>query len=88
MGDWLKRHEEEFKKQMQEDAEKMMYTAQEGSLLDRIWNKERDWAEDFAHENGKYINKCKHCKHEFLGSKYRRACRQCSDNNMPLKLTF
>ena len=40
MANWIEEAEEKFKKQIIEEAEKYLYTAQEGSLLDRIWKGE------------------------------------------------
>ena len=37
----------------------------------------RDWPEDFAHENGMYINACCLCTALFVGHKRRPACRTC-----------
>ena len=37
----------------------------------------RDWEEDFAHENGKYLNNCKQCGEQFMGHKRRIWCKIC-----------
>lgn len=40
-----------------------------------------DWTEDFVRPDGShgpfYMNKCRECKAEFYGHKYRRTCRNC-----------
>jgi hypothetical protein len=41
---------------------------------------ERDWPEDFHHENGQYMNKCCHCKKVFCGNKHRVSCKKCFNN--------
>lgn len=40
---------------------------------------ERDWTEDFTHENGKYQNKCIHCHLLFYGHKRRVVCKICQE---------
>jgi hypothetical protein len=40
---------------------------------------ERNWKEDFTHENGNYLNKCIECDHYFRGHKRRVICKLCSD---------
>lgn len=37
----------------------------------------RDWQEDFSHENGNYQNRCVYCEHGFLGHKRRMICKRC-----------
>jgi hypothetical protein len=44
---------------------------------------ERDWTEDFAHENGKYYGRCVLCECEFLGHKRRVTCKKCASANSP-----
>lgn len=39
---------------------------------------ERDWQEDFNHENGQYQNVCCHCKLSFIGYKRRPSCKECA----------
>ena len=39
---------------------------------------ERDWTEDFTHENGNYLCKCSICKKDFYGHKRRPICKVCS----------
>lgn len=39
---------------------------------------ERDWEEDFEHENGNYSNRCMECKLYFYGYKRRVICKKCS----------
>ncbi len=38
---------------------------------------DRDWPEDFPHENGSYFNQCFVCKETFLGYKRRAICKKC-----------
>lgn len=39
---------------------------------------EKDWTEDFTHENGDYFNQCCECKETFRGHKRRVVCRKCT----------
>ena len=39
---------------------------------------DRDWAEDAAHENGNYQNKCANCGTVFIGHKRRVWCKVCA----------
>lgn len=39
---------------------------------------DRDWTEDFAQENGQYVNKCVGCGNQFLGHKRRITCKRCA----------
>lgn len=39
---------------------------------------DRDWTEDFEHENGEYMNTCCECKNTFTGHKRRFICKVCS----------
>jgi hypothetical protein len=43
----------------------------------RICQNERDWPEDFAHENGQYSCGCVYCGSHFIGHKRRVVCRRC-----------
>lgn len=38
---------------------------------------DRDWTEDFTHENGNYVSECSGCGKAFWGHKRRRVCREC-----------
>lgn len=38
---------------------------------------DRDWPDDFAHENGNYFNQCFVCKETFRGYKRRIVCKKC-----------
>ena len=38
---------------------------------------ERDFPEDYAHENGTYFNECHFCKSAFVGHKRRVTCKVC-----------
>ena len=40
---------------------------------------ERDWPEDFPHENGNYWNTCIRCKKAFTGHKRRVICKRCAN---------
>lgn len=46
-----------------------------GDLMSNV--EDRNWTEDFSHENGKYINKCTICSHYFIGHKRRVICKKC-----------
>lgn len=37
-----------------------------------------DWPEDFQHENGNYMNRCRTCKQTFMGHKRRVTCKTCA----------
>lgn len=37
----------------------------------------RDWTEDFAHDNGMYMNTCCNCGETFTGHKRRYTCKLC-----------
>jgi hypothetical protein len=39
---------------------------------------DRDWTEDFPHENGNYVCHCVHCGENFYGHKRRPLCRKCA----------
>lgn len=39
-----------------------------------------NYSEDFEHENGNYINKCKNCDNQFLGHKRRTRCKKCVED--------
>lgn len=41
---------------------------------------ERNWPEDFSHENGNYVNHCCVCHLQFMGHKRRVACRKCTEH--------
>ena len=40
---------------------------------------DRDWVEDWEHENGTYGNKCCRCGKTFVGYKRRVVCKKCHD---------
>lgn len=40
----------------------------------------KNWKEDYAHENGNYLNKCYICSGYFYGHKRRVTCRECATN--------
>lgn len=42
---------------------------------------DRDWSEDFQHENGNYTNKCMECSLYFYGHKRRVICKKCFTPN-------
>ena len=44
---------------------------------------EKDWPEDFSHENGMYYCRCVHCKEQFIGYKRRVVCRECDSAKLP-----
>lgn len=42
----------------------------------------RDWTEDFSHENGNYMNRCVECGELFNGHKRRVVCKACATQSM------
>lgn len=50
MANWIEKQESKFKKQMAEEAERLHFTAQEGSLLDRIWKGENIFSKPLLNE--------------------------------------
>lgn len=40
---------------------------------------DRDWTEDFDHENGCYSSICMTCEAPFFGHKRRFVCKRCSN---------
>lgn len=40
---------------------------------------ERDWPEDFQHENGQYMCRCHKCENTFIGYKRRVTCKVCAN---------
>jgi hypothetical protein len=40
---------------------------------------ERNWSQDFSHENGMYECICIHCTKHFLGHKRRMVCFKCAN---------
>ncbi|KKN33990.1 hypothetical protein LCGC14_0798030 [marine sediment metagenome] len=43
---------------------------------------ERNWPEDFSHENGNYFCRCCHCGKDFIGHKRRVVCKVCSTGSV------
>lgn len=43
-----------------------------------VGRSERNWTEDFSHENGNYECICCECGHRFMGHKRRVICRECT----------
>ena len=43
---------------------------------------ERDWTEDFSHENGMYENICHVCHLSFCGHKRRVVCKKCFSSKL------
>lgn len=41
---------------------------------------DKDYPEDFEHENGKYTNRCCLCGEMFVGHKRRVVCKLCNIN--------
>jgi predicted phosphodiesterase len=46
---------------------------------------ERNWPEDFNHENGNYQNKCCCCDNLFMGHKRRPICKKCMGDDISLE---
>lgn len=72
---YLEEQEKSFMQKFKDDAEKLMYTADENSRLDKIWNGE------YSYEGGNYSNKCVKCNVLFLGEKHCRICKKCKHEN-------
>jgi hypothetical protein len=53
--------------------------------LVRAKGSERDWPEDFLHENGLYECYCARCEKNFLGREQRLLCK-CCNNAIPTAL--
>jgi hypothetical protein len=49
--------------------------------LQDILNSNRNWTEDYTHENGKYVNFCTICGEPFMGHKRRVVCKECDRHN-------
>ncbi len=41
---------------------------------------DRDWTEDFAHENGNCLRRCYGCNRTFFGHKRRVECKVCEQS--------
>lgn len=50
--------------------------------------KDRDWPEDFAHENGQYFCTCSVCDRQFTGHKRRVVCKLCTTAPQPTAATM
>lgn len=49
-----------------------------GMMTGLLWEEsERDWPEDYAFENGHYLNCCMLCGKMFSGHKRRVVCKKC-----------
>lgn len=46
--------------------------------MDDITRQDRNWIEDYEHENGNYVNKCFQCGGWFNGHKRRIQCKLCA----------
>jgi hypothetical protein len=46
---------------------------------------DRNWDEDFLHENGNYVNNCVSCRLYFRGHKRRVICKKCFSTPDPVK---
>jgi hypothetical protein len=42
---------------------------------------QRDWPEDFSHENGNYLCRCFMCGSDFRGHKRRIECHKCAESS-------
>lgn len=48
-------------------------------MVQGITDKDRNWVEDYSHENGNYQNKCCLCDNLFIGHKRRVTCKLCDN---------
>jgi hypothetical protein len=49
---------------------------------------ERNWTEDFEHENGNYQCRCIECKNMFIGHKRRVVCKVCDGKESDFKKKY
>lgn len=59
--------------------------AGEQKAMHVIGTSPRDWTEDFAHENGRYLCGCCKCGQNFFGHKRRVVCRVCDSNSAAMR---
>ena len=52
----------------------------EEPLLSKLKKYEGNYPEDYAHENGNYMNVCRNCGEYFMGHKRRVWCKLCLTN--------
>lgn len=64
--------------QMQADRGKLDSAIVAGFNRQHPGSFERNWSQDFSHENGMYENICLHCTKHFLGHKRRMVCLKCA----------
>jgi hypothetical protein len=65
-------------KMLQEERSKLERSIIGGFSRQHPGSHERNWSQDFSHENGMYENICIHCKLHFLGHKRRMVCFKCA----------
>jgi len=49
---------------------------------------DRDWEEDFTHENGNYQMNCLICEKSFIGHKRRIVCKKCTKENISVNISL
>ena len=52
------------------------------TYISKTTSADRDWAEDFEHENGRYLCLCCECDRPFVGHKRRVVCKKCSEQHV------
>jgi len=61
-----------------EDLQRRLMNLNVTIAIVRAKGSERDWPEDFMHENGLYNNWCPACQKNYLGHKRRPLCKPCT----------
>lgn len=56
-----------------------------GSVISKQVSVEKDWTEDFEHENGMYQNRCRTCNGLFIGYKRRLTCKECATKQVSVE---
>lgn len=60
------------------ELQRAAFTAALTALREQAQAPQRDWPEDFSHENGNYSNRCGDCGQHFVGHKRRITCKHCA----------
>lgn len=67
-------------KRLTEDRDRLTGAIVAGFNRQHPGSFERNWSQDFSHENGMYENICCMCTKHFLGYKRRVVCKVCSNS--------